>query len=252
MEHREFVVLVVGASSGIGNACATYLAKKGFKTYGSCRDAARYERKADEFFEPVQLDPADASSVAKAAECIIGKEGHVDSVVCCVDLCPEAKGGERSIDEARLWMEASYFGTLRIIDAFRAAMSGSAAASVALIYPLSARLGLPPFKSISATACSLEALSESADRADRETPAIYALEYAARKGDSGGQETALAVAKAVYSLLGGRIGPRKRIVAPLPLRLLAFGKRILPRGAFMMLARIYSMSSKVKSDHVDQ
>jgi NADP-dependent 3-hydroxy acid dehydrogenase YdfG len=36
MDNRECVVVVTGASSGIGNACATYLAKKGNKVYGTC------------------------------------------------------------------------------------------------------------------------------------------------------------------------------------------------------------------------
>ena len=86
MEHQERVVFVTGASSGYGNACATYLAKKGFKTYASCGDPAQYDRKADEFFELVQMNCVEDDSVAAAAKLVLSKEGHVDHIVLCPGL----------------------------------------------------------------------------------------------------------------------------------------------------------------------
>ena len=56
MENRESVVVVTGASSGIGNASATFLAKKGYRVYGTCRDPASYVRKADEFFDILPME----------------------------------------------------------------------------------------------------------------------------------------------------------------------------------------------------
>jgi NAD(P)-dependent dehydrogenase (short-subunit alcohol dehydrogenase family) len=76
MENRRSVIVVTGASSGIGNACATFMAKKGCKVYGTCRNPGSYTMAADEFFEMLPMDLSDDLSVAKAAERILAAEGR--------------------------------------------------------------------------------------------------------------------------------------------------------------------------------
>ena len=72
------VILVTGASSGIGLACATALQAKGHIVYGSARDVTRLKSGN---FKPIQLDVTDEASVAAAISTIIKAEGKLDVLV---------------------------------------------------------------------------------------------------------------------------------------------------------------------------
>ncbi|HPE36504.1 MAG TPA: SDR family NAD(P)-dependent oxidoreductase, partial [Spirochaetales bacterium] len=81
-DTRKRVVLVTGASSGIGNSTATYLAKKGYKVYGTSRAPDSRPRRADEFFELVKMDTQNGDSVRKALDGILSAEGRLDALIC--------------------------------------------------------------------------------------------------------------------------------------------------------------------------
>ena len=74
------VILVTGASSGIGLACATALQSKGHTVYGSARNLNRLQSPS---FKPIQLDVTDNSSVSNAIATIIQAEGKLDVLVRC-------------------------------------------------------------------------------------------------------------------------------------------------------------------------
>jgi NAD(P)-dependent dehydrogenase (short-subunit alcohol dehydrogenase family) len=62
-------VFITGASSGIGRACATRLARAGFRVFASVRRSKDHAPLgfADEGIEPVEMDVTDATSIAAAA-----------------------------------------------------------------------------------------------------------------------------------------------------------------------------------------
>ncbi len=70
------VVIVTGASSGIGLATAHRLANKGYKVYGLARRPF-----SDELFECMQADVNDLASVEAVFEAVYEKEKHIDAVV---------------------------------------------------------------------------------------------------------------------------------------------------------------------------
>ena len=118
-------LVVTGASSGIGNACATFLAKKGNRVYGTCRDPASYGRKADEFFEMLPMELTDTASVVKAAaRQDYSAERKVDALVCCAGSGLIGSIEDSSIEEAESMMDVNYLGTLRAIKAFLPGMRG--------------------------------------------------------------------------------------------------------------------------------
>ena len=70
------VVIVTGASSGIGLATAQRLAKKGYKVYGLARRPF-----SDALFECMQADVNDLASVEDVFQRVYEREKHIDAVV---------------------------------------------------------------------------------------------------------------------------------------------------------------------------
>ena len=65
------VVLVTGASSGIGKSIAIFLKEKGFKVYGTSRKPKNIEKFS---FDLIALDVLNIDSIEKAIASIIQKE----------------------------------------------------------------------------------------------------------------------------------------------------------------------------------
>jgi short-subunit dehydrogenase len=161
MENRESVIVVTGASSGIGNACATLLAKKGKRVYGTCRSPASYSRKADEFFEMLPMDLCDESSIVKAAERILGAEGRVDSLVCCAGSGLVGSIEAVGIEEAQALMDVNFFGTLRTIKAFLPAMREARKGRIIILGSVEGIVAAPYQGIFSACEHALEGLAAS-------------------------------------------------------------------------------------------
>jgi len=259
MDMRERVVVVTGASSGIGNACATLLAKKGCKVFGTCRSPSAYTRKADEFFEMLQMNVEDDESVAKAAELLLSKESGVDAVVCCAGSALAGSIEDSSIQDAHDVMEVNFFGVLRVVKAFLPSMREAAAGRIVIAGALEGLMGSPYQALYSASKFAAEGLAESLRLEARDfgvevcvlTPTSFRTAFGQRRrlvaaSESGpyrkrldGALSALArdeaigaspllAAKAVYSLLSSRRMPHRAVSGGGGQRILAALRPILP------------------------
>jgi short-subunit dehydrogenase len=161
MENRESVFVVTGASSGIGNACATFLAKKGSKVYGFCRSPSSYARKADEFFELMPMDQTDQASVTKAAEKLLATTGRVDVLIACAGAGLAGAVEEVDMNEARALVDADFFGTLRVIKAFLPRMRETESGKIIIIGALEGLVPIPFQGIYSAVQSALESLALS-------------------------------------------------------------------------------------------
>jgi len=74
------VVIVTGASGGLGKACATYLAAQGYAVYGTSRSTDGEAEEAGAV-HMLRMDITDRESIARAIGAVIEREGRLDAVV---------------------------------------------------------------------------------------------------------------------------------------------------------------------------
>jgi NAD(P)-dependent dehydrogenase (short-subunit alcohol dehydrogenase family) len=156
------VVLVTGASSGIGRACAEHLAARGDRVFGAQRRVpAEGERPAG--VEMLAMDVDDDSSVEAAVRAVHAQAGRLDAVVNNAGAAWMGAIEDTSIDEARAQLETNFFGALRVCRAVMPIMRAQGAGYIINISSssLAGILGLPFSGLYSASKFALEGLSES-------------------------------------------------------------------------------------------
>ena len=66
-------VVITGASTGIGAACAVELHRRGFRVFAGVRkaaDALRLQQQSSRWLAPLMIDVTDGSSIAEAAKTV--------------------------------------------------------------------------------------------------------------------------------------------------------------------------------------
>src|SRR5439155_13326568 len=109
-------VLITGASTGIGRACALDLDRRGFRVFAGVRKEADGEalRKESPGIEPVIVDVTDQATIEAAAKQIDELYGLVNNagitVAGPVEYLP--------VDDVRRQFEVNLFGQLAVTQAF--------------------------------------------------------------------------------------------------------------------------------------
>ena len=75
------VVLLTGASSGIGYDVAPLLARYGYTVYGAARRVEKIEELASEGVKALSMDVTDEASMEAAVQQIIDAEGRIDVLI---------------------------------------------------------------------------------------------------------------------------------------------------------------------------
>src|SRR5271165_3449728 len=109
-ENRR-VVLVTGASSGIGAACATHLAGRGYRVFGTSR---RPPTGPPGSFAMLTADVTDDRSVEQAVAAVLDREGRLDIVVNNAGMGIAGPVENTPIEEARRQLEVNFFGAFRV------------------------------------------------------------------------------------------------------------------------------------------
>lgn len=108
------VVLVTGASSGMGLETAKKLLQMGYTVYGAARRVERMKELKAYQGHIIRLDLTDEASIEECVNTILQKEGHIDILINNAGYGYYAPIENTPIEEARRQFEVNFFGLARI------------------------------------------------------------------------------------------------------------------------------------------
>jgi len=152
------VILVTGASSGLGLATAKALHEQGHTVYGASRSIKKVK---DVPFKPLELDVTDDASVKAAIDTIIKAEGKIDVLINNAGNGITGPLYAMPVDFAKKQFEVNFFGVIRVSSAVLPGMIEKKQGLVINIGSLAGLFGLPYQGLYSASKFAIEGYSES-------------------------------------------------------------------------------------------
>ncbi len=152
------VVLITGASSGIGKAIALHLSERNYTVYGTSRNP---KPGVDLPFQMVALDVQDQDSINKAVDSIIEKEGQIDILVNNAGVGITGPMEETPLSEVENAMNTNFYGPLRVLQAVLPHMRKRKSGRVINITSIAGYMGLPYRGIYSASKGALEIATEA-------------------------------------------------------------------------------------------
>lgn len=152
------IVLVTGASSGIGKSIAEFLIHKGMIVYGTSRNPAKV---TDTKIKMLALDVTDTATITKAVKTIIAEKGRLDVLVNNAGMGITGPIEDTPTDEMRKVFSTNFFGAIDVMKAVLPQMRKQNSGLIVNITSIAGYMGLP-FRGIySATKGALELVTEA-------------------------------------------------------------------------------------------
>jgi NAD(P)-dependent dehydrogenase (short-subunit alcohol dehydrogenase family) len=267
------VVLVTGASSGIGAACAEMLAQRGFLVYGSSRNPD-FRPKA---YHALQMDVRDDKSVESAVARVMQEAGSIDALVNNAGCGLAGAVEDTSTDEAIRQMDVNFMGAFRVARAVLPGMRQRRSGVIVNVSSLGGLFGLPFQSFYSASKFALEGFTESlrhevgqfgirvvlVEPGDVKTGFTGSRIMAAAAGPSSGYAASFSkcmqivekeeqqgvppesIAKLVTGIIEGKAKGPRHTCGHFSQRLSAVLKRLLPGGLFeSIIGSFYGIGGK--------
>ena len=152
------VILVTGASSGIGKSVATFLQEKGCKVYGTSRTPKNIE---DYSFNLIALDVLNVVTIQKAVGYIIKKEGRLDVLVNNAGMGITGPIEDTPTDEMRAVFNTNLFGAIDVMKAVLPQMRHQNSGTIINVTSIAGYMGLPFRGLYSASKGALELITEA-------------------------------------------------------------------------------------------
>lgn len=166
MNSSSKVVVITGCSSGFGEGAVKVFADKGYRVFGTMRDAegrnAAKKAALEEYSSQVSIsdmDVTDDASVAAAFAQILA-QGPVDVLINNAGIMYLGITEAFSIAQAKEQMETNYFGPIRAMQAVLPAMRAAQSGLIINTSSLVGQISPPFFSTYSATKHALEAYTQ--------------------------------------------------------------------------------------------
>jgi NAD(P)-dependent dehydrogenase (short-subunit alcohol dehydrogenase family) len=261
MNHK--VVLITGASSGLGLACADHLAARGWRVVGASRRGT-----SPAPWHPLVMDVDDDASVNDGVATVVEQYGRLDAVVANAGWGLAGAVERTPVSDVKDQFETNFFGVVRVVRAALPHLRAGGGGHVVITGSIAGVVGLPFQAFYSATKFALDGYAEAlgyevapfnvqvtlvqpgnfrtgftANR--RDVPADPASPYAAAEAkaialmerDELGGADPLDAAKVVERILNSRRPPRRVSVGKWDERIGVIAKRVIPFRIFERAAR---------------
>lgn len=151
------VILVTGASRGIGLATAQALLARGHTVFGTSRHPENW----DVGVKLLPLDVTNDESALICVEKVMRRAGRLDVLVNNAGVSLFGALEETSISEARALFETNFFGMMRMVNVALPAMRAQAAGQIINISSIAGIIGVPYLGLYAASKHALEGYSEA-------------------------------------------------------------------------------------------
>lgn len=159
------LVLITGASEGIGRAAALGFAARGDRVVAVARHAERLQSLAAEaaggMILPLVADVTDPMSIAAAAAGVQSEAGLPDVVVANAGIGLDARFTEMSDEDLRVVFEVNVFGLVRTVRAFLPEMLRRGSGRILLVSSIVGKRGIPHYSAYSASKFALHGIADA-------------------------------------------------------------------------------------------
>ena len=151
------VILVTGASSGIGRSISLYLNSRGFRVYGTCRNPSKYNFNE---YELLKCNVNSIEEIDKAVNYIIEKEDFIDVLVNNAGVGITGPLEETSTNDIKSAFETNLYGPINLIKKCIPSMRKNNKGLIINITSVLGYFGIPFRGVYCATKSSLEIIGE--------------------------------------------------------------------------------------------
>jgi len=257
------VVLITGASSGLGLACADHLTARGWTVVGASRRGL-----SPAPWHALAMDVDDDNSVTAGVATVVAEYGRLDAVIANAGYGVAGAVERTSLEDAKAQLETNFFGVVRVVKATLPVMREHGGGRVVIMSSIGGVIGIPFQAFYCASKFALEGYAESLayevephgvqvtlvepgnfktgfTAARRKVPLEAHSPYAVAEAkaiaimeaDEVGGANPLLAAKAIEKLLDSAHPPRRVSVGKWDERIGVIAKRVIPFRVFERAAR---------------
>lgn len=155
--HDQKIILITGASSGIGKACAKHLSGQGHVVFGTSRTL----KEAQLPYHLMQMDVANEQSIQEVIHSIYDNTGRIDVLINNAGMGMAGAVSDTSVEEAQKQFDTNFFGVLRVCHAVIPQMQTQKQGLIINMSSMAGLIGLPYQGLYSASKFALEGVSRA-------------------------------------------------------------------------------------------
>jgi NAD(P)-dependent dehydrogenase (short-subunit alcohol dehydrogenase family) len=155
------VVLITGASAGMGKETARHLVKKGYIVYGAARRVNKMQELQQQGIRLLTMDVTDDSSMREGIERILAQEGRIDVLVNNAGFGSYGAVEDVSMADARYQLDVNLFGAARLIQLVLPHMRKQRSGKIVNISSIGGKIATPLGAWYHASKFALEGLSDA-------------------------------------------------------------------------------------------
>ncbi|KAA2239316.1 SDR family oxidoreductase [Chitinophaga agrisoli] len=150
------VVLITGASAGLGATIANYLTDKGFTVYGTSRSI-----QAGGKFRTLQMDVRSEESIQQAINTVLQEQQRIDVLINNAGLSIAGVTEHLSLPDVERTFDTNVFGLIRVCKAVLPHMRKQGKGLIINISSIGSEVGLPYRGVYSATKAAVDRFTEA-------------------------------------------------------------------------------------------